>query len=478
MPFPVRRRQPPPKRGRTECVQVVADFYKTEIGRRVKHAIRNPERMNSNARKFDAFLEHMRRRLGKIGTILESDDIDPRLRRLTLTKFDSNIKEIEFDEYYDAALLRANSLDLLQYFMASDIHKNERAFLLFFDPVMKAVDASKLLHLIKEIMPGSRIVQGPLRGDAGAANQEAERIGQVIRQAVEAAEGEDDQEEDDEEDSQDDLLADEGGEEEEDFEDEGEDEDEDEDEDEEPVVERLLRKVRVLNESYPVSRSMMLGTQRINAVNMMFRQDDDFDSRPDAKPWVFLCTPDSVILSNPGVIADDGVPGQPDVNRFEFQRDPKTDLLDAEGQPLVPEDEESELEGDFSGLDDQSSEEDPLGGVDAVMSPLNANEFDMPAEEEEEEDFGDEPGMLTGEEEPEPPLDDEEPEPALDDEEPDDGSDEAIRGALDQINQGAKGPTDELDFDEDEDEDEEDDDDEDDDKNVGRRVLNDARIYR
>lgn len=71
------------------------------------------------------------------------------------------IEQPSLEELYDALILRVNTLDLLDYFLASGAEDEVSALLFFFDPRMTKEQAGRLLDRFREIMPGSQVVQMP-----------------------------------------------------------------------------------------------------------------------------------------------------------------------------------------------------------------------------------------------------------------------------------------------------------------------------
>lgn len=68
------------------------------------------------------------------------------------------------DEYFDAMILRVNSLDLLDFYLTSSIEDELDAILMFFDSSMEESQAARLLASFREILPGAQVIQRPEDG--------------------------------------------------------------------------------------------------------------------------------------------------------------------------------------------------------------------------------------------------------------------------------------------------------------------------
>lgn len=398
---------------------------------------------------------------------------DPRLADLASGAIDLQPEDgPTLDDLYDSAILRVNAADALDFFLASDIEHDLGAFLLFFSPLMPVQQSAQLLGLLKEIMPGTQVVQGPVVGPPPAAaggtmpgedgeDDEEEPSADFPDQEDEPPEDDEEGDETDDEapdfpDQEDEPPEDGEGDEFDDEEvpsdDDGEDEEEPEgDEDEEDEFEEADDTDDAAMQQAPQADAGMPSAM------------PQFDTEnPHGLPWVFLVTSDEVNLATDGSVSPPEDDQQKGITGFpEPSEEPATggavpggdgeEPGDGEevppgeeeepGDEEVPPGEEEPVDGDEEVPPD---EEDPEAAAAAAAGADEPGQGDMPGDEEPGEpgageepgdgempgDGGvpgpepdDEPGVFPPDEEPDdefPPDDEEEPEDDDDEDEEED----------------------------------------------------------
>ena len=331
---------------------------------------------------------------------------DPRLADLASGAIDLQPEDgPTLDDVYDSAILRVNAVDALDFFVASDIEQDLAAFLLFFSPMMPVTQAAQLLQSLKEIMPGTQIVQGPLAPGAEASppppedDEEEPEDDEEIPDEEEPEDGDEEPEDGEEipgeeepipgeeipgeeepedgeefppeEEPEDGDDSDEEEPEDGDEEDDDDEDDEEEDEEEEP------------------------GVDPTTPQGMQVDSTPQFDTtNPHALPWVFLVSGDEVNIAADGSVTppedeqDQGITGFPEPG----EEKPAA----AQGGGEEPGDGGGENPFAKSGGDDEEPE-DGKGGENPFAKSGGGEE---PEDGEEEPEDGEEEPPEDGEEIP------------------------------------------------------------------------------